>query len=980
MIDLRYGLEFTHPGWLAAVVAVPWVVWYFRKSLVDFARWQRVVSTSVRVAIVLLLVLALAGLTFLRPTARQFVIVAVDQSLSVGHESLPGVLDFNVPKKDSAADRFLDEMLTAKVIGSEDRLAFVPFGERPGAVSQERPSDRARRGSPDPAAGLDRRSPIESASTPEEESGDLRSDGRRGQETHAERNWNDRDGTDIAAAIEAAAAAMPPDYVPRILLLTDGNQTKGDALQAALATANRGRQREAIPITTIPLPTRDDPEVQMSGVKVPAQVREGEPFYVEVVIDSNHDDEGLIEVFRGAHKVLSETKPLKKGENRFRFPQSIQRERLAEYAAQVSGVKQDTLADNNSDNGLVFTNGQPRVLLIDSDPKQTEHLRFALQQEDIQVDVRPPQGMPEDLADLQNYELLALSNVPATSLTQRQMELARTYVQDLGGGFMMLGGDQSFGLGGYYKTVLEEILPVRSDFEKEKEKPSLAMVLVVDRSGSMAGQKLEMAKEAAKAAAELLGPKDQIGVICFDENHYWVSQLQTASNKGRISDEISGIQVGGGTSLYPPMEEAYQSLVNAVSKLKHVIVLTDGISNPGDFEGLAQNMASARITCSTVGVGDGAANDLLETIARIGQGRHFAATDPASLPQIFAKETLTVSKAAINEQPFIPQVIRPTQALAGIDFESAPFLLGYVMTRPKPTCELILASEQGDPVLAWWRYGLGTTVAFTSDAKSRWAAEWLTWPGYSKFWAQTIRHAMRKNDAKGLTVEVVQRARRATVTLDAVDPSGRFLNGAESELTVIDPRLGERKLPLNQTAPGRYVAEFDTPHSGAYHLNLSQQAANGGPVIHQQTRGLTVGYSDELRLRPTNTELLQQIATATGGRFNPQPSEALLDAPARAQASGGRQPPGSSATEDVQPTGGLTPPTRLGSQRMAQQTRPLWPELVMLALTLFVFDVALRRIDMSVWFPSVNTAVTSVVRHAAAKRPRPPTKPQARIV
>ena len=927
MSDLHYGLEFTHPGWLAALLAVLWVVWYFRRSLVDFSRWQRVVSTTVRIAIVLLLVLALAGLTLLRPTARQFVIVVVDQSLSVGDEGLQGAVDANATKKDSAADRFLDDLLAAKVIGSEDRIALIPFGVRPGVVSELKSGELlVVSGALDRQVALTRNSPLTT------------------------NNSSPADGTDIAAAIDAAAAAMPPDYVPRMLLLTDGNQTRGDALQAALATSSRGRRREAIPITTIPLPTRDDPEVQMSAVKVPAQVREGEPFFVEVVIDSNHDDDGLIEVFRGAHKVLSETRLLKKGENRFRFPQSIQRERLAEYAARISGVKQDTLVDNNSDNGLVFTTGKPRVLLIDSDPKQTEHLVFALQQEDIQIDVRPPQGMPEDLADLQNYELLALSNVPATSLTQRQMELARTYVQDLGGGFVMLGGDQSFGLGGYYKTVLEEILPVRSDFEKEKEKPSLAMVLVVDRSGSMAGQKLEMAKEAAKAAAELLGPKDQIGVICFDEAFYWVSQLQSASNKGRIADEISGIQVGGGTSLYPPMEEAYQSLVNAVSKLKHVIVLTDGISNPGDFEGLAQNMASARITCSTVGVGDGAANDLLETIDRIGQGRHFAATDPASLPQIFAKETLTVSKAAINEQPFIPQVIRPTQALAGINFESAPFLLGYVMTRPKPTCELILASEQGDPVLAWWRYGLGTTVAFTSDAKSRWAAEWLTWPDFSKFWAQTIRHAMRKNDAKGITVEVAQRARRATVTLDAVDPSGRFLNGAESELTVIDPRLGERKLPLIQTAPGRYVAEFDTPNSGAYHLNLSQRTANGGPVIHQQTRGLTVGYSDELRLRPTNTELLQQIATATGGRFDPQPREALLDAPAAA-----------------------------ASPRLAQQARPLWPELVMLALVLFVFDVALRRIDFSVWFPSANTSITSVVRQAASKQSSNPKQTQSRV-
>ena len=447
----------------------------------------------------------------------------------------------------------------------------------------------------------------------------------------------------------------------------------------------------------------------------------------------------------------------------------------------------------------------------------------------------------------------------------------------------------------------------------------------------------------------MLGPRDQLGVICFDDAHNWVSELQSAGNKGRIVDEISAVQVGGGTSLYPPMEEAYNALVNAIAKLKHVIVLTDGISNPGDFEGLAQSMASARITCTTVGVGDGAANDLLETIARIGQGRHFVATDASSLPQIFAKETMTASKAAINEQPFIPQVMRPTQALAGIDFESAPFLLGYVMTRPKATCELILSSEQGDPLLAWWRYGLGTTVAFTSDAKSRWAAEWLTWPGYSKFWAQVIRHAMRKNEAKGVTVDVQQRHRRATITLDAVDASGKFLNQTDTELTVIDSRLGERKLAMTQTAPGRYVAEFDTPNSGAYHLNLSQRAANNGPIIHQQTRGITVGYSDELRLRPTNNELLQQIATATGGRFNPKPSDALLDSP------------GESST-----------------QRMAQQSRPLWPELVMLSLVLFVFDVALRRIDLTVWLPArwsgLPPTMTPAKRAVRTNKSQPPRR------
>jgi Ca-activated chloride channel homolog len=518
--------------------------------------------------------------------------------------------------------------------------------------------------------------------------------------------------------------------------------------------------------------------------------------------------------------------------------------------------------------------------------------------------------MPDGLADLQNYELVILSNVPATALTQRQMEIARTYVQDLGGGLMMLGGEQSFGLGGYYKSVLEEVLPVRSDFEKEKEKPSLAMVLVIDKSGSMGGEKIELAKEAAKSAAELLGGSDKLGVIAFEGDSFWISEMQSASNKGRIIDDISRLEAGGGTNMYPAMEEAFAALQAAVAKLKHVIILSDGISAPGDFEGIANDMATSRITISTVGVGSGADEQLLEEIARIGQGRYYFTADPTSIPQIFAKETVAASKSAIDEQPFLPQVVRPSQTLADIDFEAAPFLLGYVMTRVKPTSELILATEKGDPLLAWWRYGLGMTVAFTSDAKSRWAAEWLSWPGYGKFWAQLVRHAMRKSETKGVLVEVKQQGRSATVTVDAVDAAGRYLNQAETELTVIDPQLRNRKLPMIQTAPGRYMARFDTPQPGAYHLELAPKSQ--GTVAYRQSRGLMVGYADELRLRPTNETLLKSLAQVTGGAHAPAPSDVFAE-----------------------------------TDRTAERTTPLWPYLLMTAASLLVLDVALRRIDFN---------------------------------
>lgn len=917
-----FSLELTHSWWLATLgIVLPLLAYYFWRSLSDFPPKQLVLSLLTRCMVVTLLAFSLAGLSLLKPTLQKFVIIAIDQSLSVdSNDDDPTVTDKSKEKeanKKSQVDEYLDKALAdARRVG-DHKVMFLPFASQAGALTKERPANpkadsRNLAGGPSSLAG-------------QVPSGTL-----------------DRNSTDIAAAIRSAAGAMPPDYVPRIVLLTDGNQTAGDVLQAALGTASAASVRSAdargtsattaplIPIDTVPLKVRDDDEVQVAAVEVPAQVREGEPFYVEVVINSNHEDEGQVEVFRGAHKVLSETRKLKSGENRFRFQQSVTGERLAQYTVKIDGLKRDTLVDNNTESGLVSTTGKPRLLLIEGDPKLAQQLVWALQQEEIECDVRPVEGMPEELADLQNYEMLVLSNVPATSLSQRQMELARTYVQDLGGGFMMLGGDQSFGLGGYYKTVLEEILPVRSDFEKEKEKPSLGMVLVIDKSGSMGGEKIEMAKEAAKSAAELLGPRDQLGVIAFEGNFYWVSDLQSASNKGRIIDDISRIEAGGGTVMYPAMEEAYNALVGATAKLKHVIVLTDGISSPGDFEGIAQSMASSRITCSTVAVGEGCDGKLLEEIARIGQGRYFEAMDPSSLPQIFAKETMTASKSAINEQPFVPQVIRPTQALADIDFETAPFLLGYVVTRPKATCEFILATESGDPLLAWWRYGLGTTVAFTSDAKSRWGAEWLTWPGFGKFWAQVIRQSMRKNDVKGVIVDVKQERRKATLNLDAIDPAGKFLNRVETEVTVIDPQLGQRKLEMKQTAPGRYAVEFDTPQSGAYHLNMTQKTS-GGTLLHQQTRGLIVGYPDELRLNPTNNELLKTLATVTGGRFDPAPEDLFLSDSELADRNSLGQPS--------------------AAPRTAQRTTPLWPYLVTAAMLLFLLDVALRRIDFSLWWP-----------------------------
>lgn len=848
----QWSLELTRPWMLWLWLLLVPVLWYFLRSLGDFSKWQRWISLVCRTLVVVLLILALAGLILIKPSEKQYVVLGIDRSRSIDEQA------------SEVIDRFVE---TARKAAGDHSLAVMPFARKTSPLATELTEFQA-----DSSEGM-----------PEEE----------------------RLDTNLAAAVETAAAAIPPGHVPHLVLLTDGRQTSGDVLQAA-ASAD-------LPVSLVPLPVRSEPEVQVADVSAPAEVRQGEPFYVEVTLASNHADQGFIDVYRGDILVSQQEEPLEieAGETKFRFRQTVQGESQTDYAVRIRGFD-DTLLDNNSASAVVFASGKPSVLLVDSASEQTNHLRWALEEQDILVQVRPVEGIPRSLTELQKFDCLVMSNVPATSMSLKQMEIIRTYVEDLGGGLVMIGGDQAFGLGGYYKTTLEEILPVRGNFDKEKEKPSLAMVLVIDKSGSMGGQKMELAKDAAKGAAELLGPRDQLGVIAFDGQSYWVSELHSASDKGYIVDRISTIEASGGTSIYPALVDAHDALATATAKLKHVILLTDGHSSPGDFQGVARDMLASRITLSSVAVGGQADATLLEELAELGGGRYYMCDDPHSVPQIFAKETVEASKSAINELPFVPLTVRPTPVLSGIDLQTAPFLLGYVKTRIKPTSEFILASESGDPVLVWWRYGLGMTVAFTSDAKSQWAAEWLTWPDFGTFWAQVIRHAMRKSEAKGVFVSVDRQDDRATVTVDAVDPSGGYINQAETHMTLIRPDLQREDISLQQVAPGRYAADFPVTEQGAYHMELSQQ--RNGVSTFRQTRGLVTGYPAELRLAPADEELMRQVAQLTGGQYAPSAEELFDMIDARAET-----------------------------------IVPLWPYLLTAALVLFLFDVALRRIDFSLW-------------------------------
>lgn len=856
-------MEITRPFLLLLLLLLPVLYYGYRRSLVDLSRTQRIISLCIRTIIILLLILGVSDLQYLKTDEKLTVMFLTDISDSISEEGL------------TKSTEFLNEALSSQ--DGNQEVGIIAF------------TDKA-----------------EILKSPENDqetivSGELKLVDTKQKWLEADEEAGDT--TNIAQAIETAWSVFPSNANKRIVLISDGIETKGDAVHTALRGKDFGIQ-----IDTVPIYPSDEPEVMVQRIDAPAQVKQGAPFNLEVIIHSNHEDLAEIRLSKNKFEAAKKEVRLVEGENRVVFTETSEESGTLTYDV-ICRSTQDTRYDNNRAFGIVSVSGKPKILLIDENESQTRYLSRVLEDAKIRVDVRNGLGVPNELADLQNYELVMFSDVPANRLNDKQMELIRTYIQDLGGGFMMLGSENSFGLGGYYKTPIEEVLPVRTDTEKKKENPSLAMVLVIDKSGSMGGIKIELAKEAARSTVELLGPRDKIGVIAFDGSPFWITEMHDASDKAFISNQVGTITASGGTNLYPALQQAYFALTETTAKLKHVIVLSDGHSQPGDWYGIANSMHSERITISTVGIGSGADMNMLGDLAKWGGGREYFTQDPYNVPQIFAKETVTASKSAIIDQPFIPQRIKPTQVLSGIDLDLAPFLLGYVATQPRPTAEIFLVSDRGDPVMASWQYGLGKVVAFTSDAKARWASDWLEWPGYGKFWTQLVRDTMRKTTLSNFQAEITKDKGVAHLAIDALNENGEFLNELDSDISLIGPDLKKKDLSISQTAPGKYELEFPTKEIGPYFLNIMQKQA--GDIVNTQVTGTVVSYPEEYLVSNANEPLLTQLSSVSDGKFNISAADAF-------------RPPENPVVLRIH----------------------LWRPFLIAALILLLIDIALRRIDM----------------------------------
>jgi len=561
--------------------------------------------------------------------------------------------------------------------------------------------------------------------------------------------------------------------------------------------------------------------------------------------------------------------------------------------------------------------GAPRVLLLSGNNDSQQFLSKALQVQGYSVVQSAPEKTPLTLTDLASFDLLVLDNVPAFQLTDAKMENIEKYVRDLGGGLLVIGGSQSYGAGGYYRTALERILPVDMRPPARLDLPHVALLFVLDKSGSMgAGQegstKLDLAKAAAVAAADIMNPTDQVGIIGFDAAWDWVLPFRPVGNGEWISEKLAGLQSDGGTDLYKALVEAHRAIATKQAAIKHVIVLSDGLTDKADFQGLGQRMARDGITVSTVSVGSDADVQLMADIAKEGKGRGYVALDPQTIPQIFTAETLLISRDLLVDKLFTPSIVAPVGPLKGISQASVPPLRGYVLTYAKPRSELLMSADK-DPLLVSWRYGVGRVMAFTSDLSGRWGKEWVTWPGFPQWASQLARDTMRKFLETRMRAELQPDGEAVKVVADLLSKEGKFLNHLKLRSNIATPNKTTLEQALQQSAPGRYETKFIPSQRGIHLLTLYAEGESGEAGQPVGTIPYIAPYPKEYRELKPNTALLSRLAEETGGEMID--AERLEDGVAR-----------------------LYTPTP-GKGRRGQET---WWPLAGLGLTLFLVDLVMR--------------------------------------
>ncbi|MBT5366094.1 MAG: VWA domain-containing protein [Phycisphaerae bacterium] len=871
-------IQFDRPGWLLLLLLIVPVLYLAWGGLTRTgSRSRAIASTSTRCIVVALLAVAIAKPVWKKAGEGVTVIAVLDRS-----QSIPRNL------QDQAVST-LQNWTSPEHRGENNRLAVISVAK--DAVIGSMPSELTMF---EPAAN----DPV-------------------GSETN------------LAKGVQLALALLPKDTASRIVVISDGNETDGLVQSTAnLAKAN------GVPIDVLPLHYEHVNEVMIERVIVPSQTRIGQSIPIRIILRSVGSSSGTLHLLQNEIKIdISQEEQgtglplrLKSGANAIVFDIPIVQSGPQIFEAMwVPDHGSDTITANNTGLGVSFVSQGGLILLVTQNKVATAPLQETLESSGLKIEVRTPQEIPRSSIGFSAFDAVILADIPRWSIDDLQEQNLYTFVHDVGGGLIITGGPNSFGAGGWIGSKLEQAMPLKCEPPQTRQLPQGALALIMHScempEGNYWGQRM------ASAAIESLSELDYIGIIEYDwnggngtlNNSGWTLPMQLAGDKVAAMDAINSLVFGDMQDFESPMQLALDSFKDLSAAQRHVIIITDG-DPAGPSQGLLEAYRSAEVTISTVMVGGhGSAMDQqkMQGIATVTGGRFYMVNDPNLLPSIFIKEAQLNSRSLMQEGNTWDVEIQQSISGPVSEIQFVPQLNGYIVTGGKgglaQTPWVVPVIDGDDPLLAWWHFGLGKSVAFTSDLGDRWATQWPNWSAFQEFWEATTRWAMRGASPPNMMVMSKIEGGRGIVDIEAVDDEASFLNFMQSKAVVINPEGEAQPLTLQQTGPGRYHAEFDAEEAGAWLVNIAFQDAKGEMTGRIPT-AIAVPYAQEYASTSANGALLHNLANSTGGRILSLSDVEFID---------------------------LFDGDNL---EVPQSPQPIWDLLAILAASILILDVAIRRL------------------------------------
>ncbi|MGC1274180.1 MAG: VWA domain-containing protein [Planctomycetaceae bacterium] len=808
---------FERPAWFGLLAVTPWIWWMSVAGAGGLPAGRAATATLIRLSLAGLLVMVLAEPRSVRKSDRLSVVYAMDISDSIGETT------------SEAARTFFARTVSQKP--SDDEAGLVVFGRNAAVEFPPRKS------------------------TPPNDT--------------AINSLIEPDATNIEQALSLAAAMLPEETRGRIVLVSDGTSTEGSLSRVLDELKSRG-----IVVDVLPIQYDFKSEVWLERLELPRQVKLGENYEASIVLASLAKGKGKL-VLRENGEVIAEREvEFEAGKNRFSVPIALREPAYYEYAATIETAPDDDhLKQNNTVVSYLFVEGEGKVLLVTSpeaDDREWQRLAKTLRDADRLVDHVVAYDLPRDVLSLMPYDCIVFVNAPADAFDAVQMQAVHDSIKNLGIGFVMVGGEQSYGPGGYHRTVIEDALPVSMDVTKRKVLPKAALAVILHTCEFPEGN--TWGKRITKEAIRVLGAQDEVGVLAYDAaggGEKWIFELTPAGDYAKMVPKINAAEIGDMPSFQTTMQLGLEGLKANDAATKHMIIISDGDPSPAPPE-LVSAFIEAKISVSTVAIfpHGGAEISNLRAVAMATGGRYYFPDDPNTLPAIFIKEAKTLKRSMIQNKTVQPEFefgVHPI--LKGID--ALPPLHGYVLVSPKgkpaqtllkvPSDEKVAPGEV-DPILSVWQYGLGRSAAFTSDLSANWGRDWIGWEKFQPFVKQLIQHVSRVEKQGHLRVSTETEGNTGVIIAEDFHPEEMFL---DVTATVIGPRDRSETVTLRQVGPRRYQAKMPLWGEGRYQVMVKGRA---GERTEQVPAGFIVPYSPEyLRFRSSRI-VLDEIARKTGGQ------------------------------------------------------------------------------------------------------------------